>query len=72
VRANTDDRVVVDGVPIDGLIGLSIKIFIASFSDGHLKRGCRVFESGAQDRRRTPLILLLSQVLKVIVVRRCE
>jgi hypothetical protein len=69
VRANPDDRVVIDEVPIGGRIGPSIKFFIASFSDGHLKRGRRVLESGAQDRRHAPL-LLLSRVLKIVVVRR--
>jgi hypothetical protein len=40
VRANPDDRVVVDEVPIGGRVGLSIRFFVASFSDGRLKRGC--------------------------------
>jgi hypothetical protein len=35
-----------------------------------LKRGRRVLESGAHDRRHAPLFLLLSRVLKFIVVRR--
>jgi hypothetical protein len=70
VRANPDDRVVVDEVPIGGRIGPSIRFFVASFSDGHLKRGRRVLESGAQDRRHAPLFLLLSRVLKIVVVRR--
>jgi hypothetical protein len=70
VRANLDDWVVVDEVPIGGNVGLSIRFFIASFSDGRLKRGRRVLESGAQDRRRGPFFLLLSRVLKIIVVRR--
>jgi hypothetical protein len=70
VRANPDDWVVVDEVPIGGHVGLSIRFFIASFSDGHLKRGRRVLESGAQDRRRGPFFLLLSRVFKIIVVRR--
>jgi hypothetical protein len=47
VRANPDDRVVIDEVPIGGRIGPSIKFFVASFSDGRLKRGHRVLESGA-------------------------
>jgi hypothetical protein len=68
--ANPDDRVVVDEVPIGGHIGPSIRFFIASFSDGRLKCGRRVLESGAQDRRHTPLFLLLSQVLKIVVVHR--
>jgi hypothetical protein len=68
VRANPDDRVVVDEVPIGGHVGPSIRFFIASFYDGRLKRGRRVFESDAQDRRRAPLFLLLSRVLKIIVV----
>jgi hypothetical protein len=42
VRANSDDRVVVDEVPIGGRVGPSIRFFVASFSDGRLKRGCRV------------------------------
>jgi hypothetical protein len=70
VRSNLDDRVVVYEVPIGGRIGLSIKFFIASFFDGRLKCGRRVLESGAQDRRRAPLFLLLSRVLKIAVVRR--
>jgi hypothetical protein len=47
VRANPDDRIVIDEVPIGGRIGPSIKFFVASFSDGCLKRGHRVLESGA-------------------------
>jgi hypothetical protein len=70
VRANTDDRVVVDEVPIGGRVGPSIGSVVAGFSDGRLKRGRRVLESGAQDHRRAPLFLLLSRVLKIIVVRR--
>jgi hypothetical protein len=70
VRANPDDRVVVDEVPIGGRVGPSIRFFVASFSDGRLKRGRRVLESGAQDRCRTPLFLLLSRVLKIVVMRR--
>jgi hypothetical protein len=69
VRANPDDRVVVDEVPIGGRVGPLIRFFVASFSDGRLKRGHRVLESGAQDRRHAPLFLLLSRVLKIIVVR---
>jgi hypothetical protein len=68
--ANPDDRVVVDEVPIGGHIGPSIRFFIASFSDGRLKCGRRVLESGAQDRRHAPLFLLLSRVLKIVVVHR--
>jgi hypothetical protein len=67
VRANPDDRIVVDEVPIDGRVGPSIRFFIASFSYGRLKRGHRVLESGAQDRHRAPLFLLLSRVLKIVV-----
>jgi hypothetical protein len=70
VRANPDDRVVVDDVPIGGRVGPSIRFFIASFSNGHLKHGHRVLESGAQDRHRTTLFLLLSRVLKIVVMRR--
>jgi hypothetical protein len=70
VRANPDDRVVVDEVPIDGHVGPSIRFFVASFSDGRLKRGRRVLESGAQDRRHALLFLLLNRVLKIVVVRR--
>jgi hypothetical protein len=70
VRANPDDWVVVDEVPIGGRVGPSIRFFISSFSDSHLKRGHRVLESGAQDRRRAPLFLLLSRMLKIVVVRR--
>jgi hypothetical protein len=71
VRTNPDDRVVIDEVLIGGRVGLSIRFFIASFSDGRLKRGRRVLESGAQDHRRhTPLFLLLSRVLKIVFVRR--
>jgi hypothetical protein len=72
VRANPDDRVVADEVPIGGRVGPSIRFFVASFSDDRLKRGRRVLESGAQDHHRAPLFLLLSQVLKIVVVRRCE
>jgi hypothetical protein len=70
VRADTNDWVVVDKVPICGHVGPSIRFFVASFSDGRLKRGHRVLESGAQDYRRAPLFLLLRRVLKIIVVRR--
>jgi hypothetical protein len=72
VRANADDQVVVDEVPIGGRVGPSIRFFVASFSDGRLKRGRRVLESGAQDHSRAPLFLLLSQVLKIIIVCRSE
>jgi hypothetical protein len=34
-----------------------------------LKHGHRVLESGAQDRRRASLFLLLSRVLKIVIVR---
>jgi hypothetical protein len=64
-----DDQVVVDEVPIGGRVGLSIRFFVASFSDGRLKRGHRVLESVAQDRRHAPLFLLLSRVLKIVAVR---
>jgi hypothetical protein len=47
VRANPNDWVVVDEVPIGGRVGPSIKIFVVSFSDGRLKRGRQVLESGA-------------------------
>jgi hypothetical protein len=70
VRTNLDDRVVIDEVSIGGRVEPSIRFFIASFSDGRLKYGRRVLESGAQDHRRTPLFLLLSQGLKIIIVRR--
>jgi hypothetical protein len=70
VRANPDDRVVVDEVLINGRVGPSIRFSVASFSNGSLKRGRRVLESGAQDRCCAPLFLLLSRVLKIIVVRR--
>jgi hypothetical protein len=70
VRANPDDRVAVNEVPIGGRVGPSIKFFIARFSDVRLKRGRRVHESGAQDRRRAPLFLLLSRVLKIVIMRR--
>jgi hypothetical protein len=70
VRANLDDQAVIDEVPIGGRVGPSIRFFIASFSDGRLKRGRRVLESGAQDCHRAPLFLLLSRVLEIIVVRR--
>jgi hypothetical protein len=70
VRANPDDRVVVNEVPIGGRIEPSIRFFGASFFYGPLKRGRRVLESGAQDHRRAPLFLLLSRVFKIIVVRR--
>jgi hypothetical protein len=68
--ANPDDQIVVDEVPIGGRVGPSIRFFIATFSDGRLKRGRRVLESGAQDRRHAPLFLLLSRVLKIVIVRR--
>jgi hypothetical protein len=68
VRANPDDRVVVDEVSIDGCVGPSIRFFVAGFSHGRLKRGRRVLESGAQNRRRAPLFLLLSRVLKIVIV----
>jgi hypothetical protein len=66
--ANPDDQIVVDEVPIGGHVGPSIRFFIASFSNGRLKCGRRVLESGAQDCRHTPLFLLLSRVLKIVVV----
>jgi hypothetical protein len=68
VRANSDDRVVVDEVSIGGLVGPSIRFFVASFSDARLKRGRRVLESDAQDCRHAPLFLLLIRVRKIIVV----
>jgi hypothetical protein len=40
VRANPDDRIVVDEVPIGGRVGPSIGSVVAGFSDGRLKRGC--------------------------------
>jgi hypothetical protein len=58
-----DDRVVVNEVAIGGRVGLSIRSFVASFSDGRLKRGHQVLESVTQDRRCAPLFLLLSRVL---------
>jgi hypothetical protein len=70
MRTNPDDRVVVDKVPIGGHVGPSIRFFVPSFSDGRLKRGRQVLESGAQDRRRIPLFLLLSRVLKIVIMRR--
>jgi hypothetical protein len=70
VRADTNDWVIVDKVPICGRVGPSIRFFVASFCDGRLKRGRRILESGAQDCRRAPLFLLLRWVLKIIVVRR--
>jgi hypothetical protein len=60
VRANPDDRVVVDEVSIGGRVRPSIGSVIAGFSDGHLKRGRRVLESGAQDHCRVPLFLFRS------------
>jgi hypothetical protein len=60
VRANPDDRVVIDEVLIGGRVEPSIRFFIANFSGGRLKRGRRVLESSAQDRRHAPLFLLLS------------
>jgi hypothetical protein len=39
VRANPDDQVVIDKVPIGGRVEPSIKFFVASFSDGRLKCG---------------------------------
>jgi hypothetical protein len=57
VRANPNDRVVIDEVSIGGRIGPSIRFFVASFSDARFKCGRRVLESGAQDRRRAPLFL---------------
>jgi hypothetical protein len=68
VRANPDDQVVVDEVPIGGRVGPSIRFSIVCFSDGRLKRGRRVLESGAQNHRRAPLFLLLSRMLKIVVV----
>jgi hypothetical protein len=68
VMANSDDQVVVDEVPIGGRVVPSIRFFVASLSDGRFKRGRRVLESGAQDRCRAPLFLLLSWMLKIIVV----
>jgi hypothetical protein len=72
VRANSDHQVVIDEIPIGGRVEPSIRFFVASFSDGRLKRGCRFLESGAQDHHRAPLFLLLSLLLKIVVVRHCE
>jgi hypothetical protein len=72
VRANSDDQVVIDEIPIGGRVEPSIRFFVASFSDGRLKHGRRVLESGAQDHRRAPLFLLLSLLLKIVIVRHCE
>jgi hypothetical protein len=69
VRANPYDRVIVDEVLIGSRVEPLIRSFIASFSDGCLKRGRRVIESGTQDRHRALLFLLLSRVLKIVVVR---
>jgi hypothetical protein len=69
VRANPNDWVVVDEVSISGHVGPSIRFFVASFSDDRLKRGHRVLELDAQDRRCAPFFLLLSRVLRIIVVR---
>jgi hypothetical protein len=68
VRANPDDRVVIDEVSIDGRVGPSIKFFVADFSHGRLKRGRRVLESGAQNHHHAPLFLLLSRVLKIVIM----
>jgi hypothetical protein len=70
VRANPDDRVVIDEVLIGSRVGPSIRFFVASFSDGRLKRGHRVLASGVQDCRHTPLFLLPSRVLKIVIVHR--
>jgi hypothetical protein len=70
VRANPDDRVAIDELLLGGRVGPSIRFFVASFSDGRLKHGHQVLGSGAQDRRRALLFLLLSQVLKIIIMRR--
>jgi hypothetical protein len=70
VRANPDDWVVIDEVPISGRVEPLIRFFVSSFSDDHLKHGRRVLESDAQDRRCTPFFLLLSRVLRIIIVRR--
>jgi hypothetical protein len=68
VRANPDDRVVINEVLIGGHVGLSIRFFVASFSDCRLKRGHRVLESGAQDHCSASLFLLLSRVFKIVVM----
>jgi hypothetical protein len=47
VRANPDDRVVIDEVSIGGRVGPSIRFFVSSFSDARLKPGRRVLESDA-------------------------
>jgi hypothetical protein len=76
VRANLDDRVVVDEVSIGGHVGPSIRFFVASFFWWPLETwspsswiGCArssprttllIVESGAQDRRRAPLFLFRS------------
>jgi hypothetical protein len=70
VRANPDDWIVIDEVSIGGRVGPSTRFFVASFSDGRLKHGHRVLESGAQDHHRASLFLLLSRVLKIVAVRR--
>jgi hypothetical protein len=58
VRTNPNDRVVIDEVLIGGRVRPSIKFFAASFSDGRLKRGRRILESGAQDLSRTTLLIV--------------
>jgi hypothetical protein len=70
VRANSDDQLVIVEVPIGGRVEPLIRFFVASFSDGRLKRGRRVLELGDQDRHRAPLFLLLSRLFKIVVVRR--
>jgi hypothetical protein len=58
VRANPNDRVVVDEVLIGGRIGPSIRFFVASFIDGRLKRGRRVLESCSRSSSRTTLLIV--------------
>jgi hypothetical protein len=75
VRANPDDQVVVDEVPIGGRGGSSIRFFVASFlwpletwspsswvgcSRSSPRTTLLIIEPGAQDHRRAPLFLFRS------------
>jgi hypothetical protein len=74
LRVNSDDHVVINGVPIGDRARLSIG-FVVALPDDRLKRGRRVFEASMElkvDSRRAPLFLLLSRALKIVVFFRRE
>jgi hypothetical protein len=74
LRANSYDRVVIDGVPIGGRAGPSIGFVVAGCLTTTWN-GCWVLEASMElkiDRRRAPLFLFLSRVIKIIIFNRHE